>query len=683
MYNNITDNKPDNSADTEEAVPTLNISQENETKSAAENTGSQQDDTAHIINEDAQDFENFSHSFENDSRFLNFFTRSYEQIYMEESFYELLFKYAGIIVLILFTWAVTGFISSVSARCMFSLVMICIFGVLPRIFYIRYYRVYKNNEIKKDYTPHSFTDRLIYSTKRNLSSMFMFLMSGIILFFILVTHAKNGGLVFLQSFILFALLNSTFNIPGFSRLMKADKKETFFRFNRRFIVCLICGIAGFATGCFLYAPSLSQEEARNILFGSFNSDYHNNLFTIFIQGLNYVVALVDYILYSLADSAWYTPVKSVLIGMPMGVFSAHVAIIIGMLTMPWSEFKMIYSKQEWVKQRKCFLVRNWKTIMLPLFMTVFLAGAYVFGYPRYIQYLEMAKMNNNTQMKVEAELIGGIKYKIGTLKEIRDIKTGAIRDLHQLMSTVSTEINKHFDDLNDSAEHFVNWYKARNSQYPFIAGDSQLKQSFISSMSIKNLDNSLNNMRKDIARYAEEILVNTRISIDDVLKNNVLSEEESKQKLKLGQNVEPDSLYELDTGTGREIYLKDDLRQQVSIPSAESILIKEFDNPDSPWFNNTASKSMQSIEDQLFGIKEGKAPETPNEEKEAEIEDNLLKHLISMLYSCKETIAESVANSLNMPLEDIQKTSKGRPVNNAIINTEAESSAEEIIEDQD
>ena len=174
MYNNITDNKPDNSADTEEAVPTLNISQENETKSAAENTGSQQDDTAHIINEDAQDFENFSHSFENDSRFLNFFTRSYEQIYMEESFYELLFKYAGIIVLILFTWAVTGFISSVSSRCMFSLVMICIFGVLPRIFYIRYYRVYKNNEIKKDYTPHSFTDRLIYSTKRNLSSMFMF-----------------------------------------------------------------------------------------------------------------------------------------------------------------------------------------------------------------------------------------------------------------------------------------------------------------------------------------------------------------------------------------------------------------------------------------------------------------------------------------------------------------------------
>ena len=60
-----------------------------------------------------------------------------------------------------------------------------------------------------------------------------------------------------------------------------------------------------------------------------------------------------------------------------------------------------------------------------------------------------------------------------------------------------------------------------------------------------------------------------------------------------------------------------------------------------------------------------------------------VKHLISMLYSCKETIAESVANSLNMPLEDIQKTSKGRPVNNAIINTEAESSAEEIIEDQD
>ena len=72
---------------------------------------------------------------------------------------------------------------------------------------------------------------------------------------------------------------------------------------------------------------------------------------------------------------------------------------------------------------------------------------------------------------------------------------------------------------------------ARNKQYPFTAGDSQLKQSFISTMKIKNLDNSLNNMRKDIARAAEDILNKTKENIDEILKNNKLDEKAEVRKL--------------------------------------------------------------------------------------------------------------------------------------------------------
>lgn len=696
MYNKPTDNSQDDIASENgtAAEETVKISQnpENEPASAgSEKNAENQTTPLNIINEDAslggEEHSLYSRSFSGDSALLNFFTRSYEQIYLEESFYGLLLRYGLLIIAIMLSWGITGFISDVSARCTFSFFIIFIFGAVPRFFYIRYYRVYRNNEIKNDYSPHSFTDRLIYSTRKNLSSLFMFLLSGAILFYILVAHTKNGGLIFLQSFILFALLNTVFNVPGCSRLMKADSKISFFRFNRRFAVALICGLAGFASGYFLYEPSISLKEANDIIFGSFNADYHNNLFVILIQGLNYTVALIDLTLYSLTNATWYGLMKALLIGMPMAVFSAHVAMMLGMLTMPWDEFKMINSKQEWVKQRKCFLVRNWKTIMLPLFMTVFMVALYVFGYPRYQQYLEMARLSAAGQVKIEAELIGGVKYKLGTLKEIQSIKNNGLKELHQLMTTASTEIDKHFEELNDSAEQFVTWYKARNKQYPFTAGETQLKQSFISTLKIRNLDNSLNNMRKDIAKFAEEILVSTRDSIDRVLEDNKLQNEEGVKQLKLGQNIDPELLYELDTGTGKNIYLKGDLRQQINMPSTESVLIKDFDDPDSEWFNNASSKSMQNIEDQLFGTKtenDGNNVQDQDEEGEGAIEDRLLKHLLSMLYACRATITESMAASLNMPLENGNKSvKKGRPVNNAIIDAESVTADEKDPEPED
>ena len=126
-------------------------------------------------------------------------------------------------------------------------------------------------------------------------------------------------------------------------------------------------------------------------------------------------------------------------------------------------------------------------------------------------------MDNDDKIKADAELIGGVKYKNGTFKEISRAKQNGLNELHLLLTTASTEINDHFSELNETAELFINWYQARNKQYPFTAGDSQLKQSFISTMKIKNLDNSLNNMRKDIARAAEDILNKTKENIDEIL----------------------------------------------------------------------------------------------------------------------------------------------------------------------
>ena len=96
---------------------------------------------------------------------------------------------------------------------------------------------------------------------------------------------------------------------------------------------------------------------------------------------------------------------------------------------------------------------------------------------------------------------------------------------------------------------------------------------------------------------------------------------------------------------------------------------------------------MQNIEDQLFGTKtenDGNNVQDQDEEGEGAIEDRLLKHLLSMLYACRATITESMAASLNMPLENGNKSvKKGRPVNNAIIDAESVTADEKDPEPED
>ena len=71
------------------------------------------------------------------------------------------------------------------------------------------------------------------------------------------------------------------------------------------------------------------------------------------------------------------------------------------------------------------------------------------------------------------------------------------------------------------------------------------------------------------------------------------------------------------------------------------------------------------------------------EERDKVIEDRLLKHLLSMLYSCRAVIAENMAASLNMPLENVnRKTGKDSPVNNVIIDAEAVSADDEKAENE-
>ena len=589
--------------------------------------------------------------------------------YREENWFELALKYAGVFAILLLCRGFVGFADSITTKCIIAFVLIFIFFIIPRTFYIRYYHIYRNNEMSMDFNARSIVERIVYSTRRNLSSIFMFTMTGFILFYTLVGNSAEGRFLVLTSFILYAVLNSLFNLPIVSKIMKASRKPNVFRFYRRFIVCFIIGIITFSLGYFRYQPSLTLEQSKAVIFGGFETDYENNLFTIFLQTINFIIASVDFTLLSLKGTYYYEPVKAVLVAMPLGIFGCQTAIIFSLLCMPFAEIGSMMKKQKWMKQRKCFLFRYWKTIALPLFLTVFLAVSYNFGYPKYIEFQQKVMMDNDDKIKADAELIGGVKYKNGTFKEISRAKQNGLNELHLLLTTASTEINDHFSELNETAELFINWYQARNKQYPFTAGDSQLKQSFISTMKIKNLDNSLNNMRKDIARAAEDILNKTKENIDEILKNNKLDEKAEVRKL--SQNIDPDSLYMFYTSDKVSFSLLDDLKQQIKLPSVETIIVKEFDNPDSVWFNNKASRAMQSIEDQLFGTEtEGNSQNIPAEEEESDnkiINNTMLKHLLASLDSCRIEITEALANSLKLPLEDPNTgKSKDRPKNNAI-----------------
>ena len=126
MYNKPTDNSQDDIASENgtAAEETVKISQnpENEPASAGtEKNAENQTTPLNIINEDAslggEEHSLYSRPFSGDSALLNFFTRSYEQIYLEESFYGLLLRYGLLIIAIMLSWGITGFISDVSARC--------------------------------------------------------------------------------------------------------------------------------------------------------------------------------------------------------------------------------------------------------------------------------------------------------------------------------------------------------------------------------------------------------------------------------------------------------------------------------------------------------------------------------------------------------------------------------------
>ncbi len=609
---------------------------------------------------------------------LRFLTPAPGQQYEEEPFGELLLKYAAIAAVMFLAWAVTGYPASVEGRSAAALVFVVLFFALPRLFYIRYYRACRNREILADYAPATFTERVVYSTRRNVSSLFMSAYSGVIVFYALVARSRTVGCIILLAFIAFALLNYVLNMPGFSRLMNADARLAVHRFNRRFITCLLTGLVCFAAGYFLYVPGPDFAYARKVLFGVVNPEYSDSLFVTFLGTADYVVAAIDLALGALAPTPWYGPVLAILVALPMGIAGTHIAIVLSQLCLPFGEIRTIAGPQPWVKPRRSFLVRHWKSICLPLFLCAFLSAVYHYGAPLYLKYQEQLMVYNNTEIKPEAELIDGVRYRKGTLSAIDEAQKEGLGGFQDLLADSSHEINELFDALDAPAENFVAWFRARAGQYPFAAGDAQLKQSFVSTLRLRNLDNSLNNIRKDTAAMAEGILRETRKKIDEILAGN--REDEKAEPRKLGQNIDSYLLYRLYTSNNVYFDLQSDERIQIRLPSTETVLIRDFDDAGAIWFKSPDSKVLQSIEDELFAgdagaeAPEDAAPPVPpeeNPEAQKEYSDALTAHLSARLDACRQLVTEELAKALRMPLDaESSGVKKPQPVNTAIEGAE-------------
>ena len=142
----------------------------------SESAGTETVSTAHSIEKDRMQ-DNRSGSYSSDDEVIG--------QYREENWFELALKYAGVFAILLLCRGFVGFADSITTKCIIAFVLIFIFFIIPRTFYIRYYHIYRNNEMIMDFNARSIVERIVYSTRRNLSSIFMFTMTGFILFYTL------------------------------------------------------------------------------------------------------------------------------------------------------------------------------------------------------------------------------------------------------------------------------------------------------------------------------------------------------------------------------------------------------------------------------------------------------------------------------------------------------------------
>ncbi len=582
----------------------------------------------------------------------------------------------AVIVVLLAVFYLATLPENYLVRGFFTAIAVILFYYLPRIFYTRYKRVILNEEVKHNFYPHGIFERLVYSTKKQLSASFMFLLTGLMLYYLVVTKNDNGIQIALISLVVTFAVSAILTVPLMQKFFHEDETETIFPFYRRSIAAIIAGLVCFTIAFIYFGPRLTAEEAFKHITSAVTTDVNDidGYLTITGQVLDIVASLKDYALSKTFDTTWYLPLKALLIALPYGLLGAHIAIIIGVLSLPLATAKEILNRQQWIKTDRGIVKRYWKTIALPFFLFAFFGAAFYYGYPYYLKYKPKLVLTEIHSKKSSVyDLIDGQYYEPGTVKKIDTEKLHAINRMKDLLNNAINEVNNVFAEEEDRLQNFVKWYKEARTSKVFSVGNGTLIENYKSIMNLYNLNIQLQNIRKELAQENSKIYAELGIYIDTVSSENEKKFANDEEKAATGRKHSSKEINTIRLANGTIVPIRENFRMMTQLPDVSLDLLDDFNNPKSPWFFYTPSKEEQQLEDNIFDAidkqkpDEGKtdkkadekdsneteAPEEIESEEDSNIsEDKLMLYALNILNSERSNIIKSLSKGIGIPYTD-------------------------------
>ncbi len=592
----------------------------------------------------------------------------------QESLGRLSIRFMSVLIIAIGCYLLTQAVDSLQSKAIISIITIFVFLGIPRLFYYRYKKVIINEELKINFKPKGFWERLIFATRKTLAAPFIILLTSLIAFNTLITQNKAGLLIICSSFVFYIAFEFVLNTPFFSKFFKADKIPSVYPFYRRWMSIILTSIVSFILGLLVIEPAYNQEEAFKVIASAVTTDISNtnSYFLIFMQSLDITVGLNNYVLGLTANTSWYMLAKAILIALPFSIFSIHISLSLSLLTLSRYRIKQTLEHQDWVPTKGNFILRHWKTAALPLFLIAFFGSIYHFGYPYYIKYQDKILMlEQPKEVTADAEIISDEYYKLGTIKAITDAKQQAIAQLKALLNCSVNDTKASFNDSLEMSSKFATWFVNRSKQAPFKPHDKQLKQAVVSMLNLKNLHIQLESIRKDLRIDTYAVYENLVNLIDITLKNNLLKKKKDGiYTAKLAESNNFISILDLSPTMHVDINKPNEINiLQVDL---EKELISDIDDPNSIWFEHILSTEAQNLESDLL--------DSNNHNSSNSFSNRLTTYLTRIINNNTKLLIENYAQNLSLPLDDSIELNFSR--NTEIIDNQQEIENDDLQSDE-
>lgn len=569
--------------------------------------------------------------------------------------------------------------SDLTVKSYLAIFTVTIFLFIPRIFYYRYKRVIVNEELKIKYSPKGFWERFIFATRNTLASPFVVILTGIMIYYSLITLSKPGLIIIASSFMLYIAFELTLNTVFFSNYFNQAKFPAVYPFYRRWISIILTSLICTIVGSLIFEPTYTKEEAFKILTSAVTTN-NDSVFPIFLQSLNITVGIADYLLGLTVNTPWYPFTKFLLITLPYTVLSVHFTLAISLITLSPYRIKQTLSKQKWVKTKGNFILRNWKTICLPVFLISLFYAAYHYGTPLYQKYVMV--INNKqktTQIVANSEIIGDKYYKTGSVQKINDAKLRTRAQISSLLNEAVNETKLAENELTEYAQTFAKWYLNRHTKDPFTPQEKMLKQAILGMINVKDQQTRFTSLSRDIENNVNNILLDLSLYIEDTLEKNYLADYSEDTSTKKQDNRQPASKYianikldasqimQLELDNGYTHALNKSFVMPLNLPDLEEMLMQDISDPTAIWFKPAIMDNTILAENELLAELNDNSEESAASDKAIEEQDkNLLTEQDLYNYLCailkaweNETINFFVTN-LHTELETKQDKPKNR-----------------------